>query len=61
MDREFRANHMKVKKFLFTRSDSEQMQELSRAKMFPLYLKELEIRKIDKNLAKRDSLDESTQ
>ena len=37
LDEDFRANHMKVKNFLFNRTSLEQLEELSRSKMFPLY------------------------
>ena len=52
---------MKVKNFLFNRTSTEQLEELSRASMFPLYRKELNIRRIDKQLAKRDYLARTVQ
>jgi len=47
-DGEFRNDHMKVKNFLFNCTSLEELKGLSRASMFPLYIKELSIRKIDK-------------
>ena len=40
-DEKFRKDHMKVKNLLFNRTSTEQLKELSRASMFPLYIKAL--------------------
>ena len=51
-DQEFRSTHMNVKNGLWTQNES----QLSRDKIFPLYMKELRIVKIDKELQNRDQL-----
>ena len=53
---EFRKAHMEVKNFLFTQTD---MKELSRGKTFPIYTRELNLLKIDRELRKgRDKMSE---
>ena len=61
MDKDFRENHMKIKNFLFNHSSPERLKDLSRAQIFPLYVKALELRKIDKQLVKRDKLARTAQ
>lgn len=47
---EFRSAHMKTKQFLFSQQD---MSELSRKKIFPQYMKEYQLLKIEKELRRR--------
>ena len=61
MDKDFRENHMKIKNFLFNHSSPERLKDLSRAQIFPLYVKALELRKIEKQLVKRDKLERTAQ
>ena len=51
--RKFRAAHMKAKHFLFSERDFSQ---LSRKKIFPKYMKQYEILKIEKELKRRGDL-----
>ena len=52
---EFRSAHMEVKNFLFSTVDNSL---LSRTKIFPIYTKELNLQKIERELSESEKLSE---
>ena len=51
---------MRTKEFLFKKTEEAGLESLSRSKIFPMYIKELELKKIDRELKHRDRLDEAS-